>query len=145
MLGLPASLSFFFFFFWPCLGLSSLLGLNPHPWQWGCWVLTTGEPGNSPDSSLALLFFISRGPDLLMSPFCSLNLRAMVLAAPFASFSSLSQPLPCLILPNSFWFFSVWVWCPLRKLLLPPTLRLRAPLSYSTELISIIPLIHTTL
>ena len=39
------------FFFWPCGMADGILvpppGIETGPWQWKCWVLTTGPPGNS--------------------------------------------------------------------------------------------------
>ena len=39
------------FVFWPdCVAFRILVlqpGIEPGPWQWKCWVLTTGPPGNS--------------------------------------------------------------------------------------------------
>ena len=52
----PASFFFFFnlvFIFWPPSTACGIpcQGLNLHPLQWKCRVLTTGLPGKSPDSS----------------------------------------------------------------------------------------------
>ena len=44
------------FFFWPCHEACGVLvpqpEIEPWPWQWKCWVLTTGPPGNSLAESL---------------------------------------------------------------------------------------------
>ena len=42
------------FFFWLCHLACKILvpqpGIEPEPWQWKCWVLTPGPPGNSLES-----------------------------------------------------------------------------------------------